>query len=84
MDECEQLCNRLAIMTDGQFKCIGYVPDLKKRYGTGFTISAKMRVLNSDENVNEITNQLRNHFSDCLLRENHAVSIFLKLLHTTN
>lgn len=71
MDECEQLCNRLAIMAGGNFKCSGYVPDLKKRFGGGFTMKVKLK---SEEThvVEDITNELCKIFSNSQLRENHA------------
>ncbi|XP_018794885.1 PREDICTED: ATP-binding cassette sub-family A member 1 isoform X2 [Bactrocera latifrons] len=71
MDECEQLCNRLAIMAGGNFKCSGYVPDLKKRFGGGFTMKVKLK---SEEThvVEDITAELCNIFPDSQLRENHA------------
>ena len=31
MEECEALCNRLAIMVNGTFKCMGSVQHLKSR-----------------------------------------------------
>lgn len=71
MDECEQLCNRLAIMAGGNFKCSGYVPDLKKRFGSGFTMKVKLK---SDETylVKDVTTELCKIFSNSQLRENHA------------
>ncbi|XP_017493988.1 PREDICTED: ATP-binding cassette sub-family A member 1 isoform X3 [Rhagoletis zephyria] len=81
MDECEQLCNRLAIMTGGKFKCSGYVPDLKKRFGTGFTIKLKLKS-EEDYVVNDVTEALCKIFDDCQLRENHAgmVTYFIKTI----
>lgn len=32
MEECEALCNRIAIMVNGTFKCLGSVQHLKSRY----------------------------------------------------
>lgn len=71
MDECEQLCNRLAIMAGGNFKCSGFVPDLKKRFGSGFTMKVKLK---SDETnvVEAVTAELYGIFSEIQLRENHA------------
>ena len=31
MEECEALCTRLAIMVNGQFKCLGSVQHIKSR-----------------------------------------------------
>lgn len=81
MDECEHLCNRLAIMAEGQFKCLGYVPELKQLYGAGFTISIKLRITEaSDEDVDHITEKLRRFFLHSNLRENHAgiLTFFIK------
>jgi ABC-type multidrug transport system ATPase subunit len=32
MEECEALCTRLAIMVNGQFKCLGSIQHLKNKY----------------------------------------------------
>uniref|UniRef100_A0A182QTM8 ABC transporter domain-containing protein n=1 Tax=Anopheles farauti TaxID=69004 RepID=A0A182QTM8_9DIPT len=42
MDECEELCNRLSIMADGVLKCVGTIPQLKKRHGLGYTLWLKL------------------------------------------
>ena len=44
MEECEALCDRLAIMVNGQFQCFGSVPHLKNKFALGFTILAKLTV----------------------------------------
>ena len=41
MEECEALCTRLAIMVNGQFKCLGSTQHLKSRYVA--TYSARKR-----------------------------------------
>ncbi|XP_072168711.1 phospholipid-transporting ATPase ABCA3-like [Diadema setosum] len=41
MEECEALCTRLAIMVNGQFKCLGSTQHLKSRFGTGYTLIIK-------------------------------------------
>lgn len=71
MDECEELCNRLAIMAHGKFKCLNNICALKRL--SGFTIKLKMREdTETDENVNIITSTLNNQFEGLELRENHA------------
>ena len=44
MEECEALCDRLAIMVNGQFQCFGSVSHLKNKFALGFTILTKLRV----------------------------------------
>ncbi|KAL7030128.1 hypothetical protein ACKWTF_006533 [Chironomus riparius] len=41
MEECEVLCNRLAIMVNGEFKCLGSVQHLKNKFSKGFFLSIK-------------------------------------------
>uniref|UniRef100_A0A8C5SUR6 ABC transporter domain-containing protein n=1 Tax=Laticauda laticaudata TaxID=8630 RepID=A0A8C5SUR6_LATLA len=41
MEECEALCTRLAIMVNGQFKCLGSPQHLKSKFGSGYTLLAK-------------------------------------------
>ncbi|XP_074604406.1 phospholipid-transporting ATPase ABCA3-like [Brevipalpus obovatus] len=43
MDECEALCNRIAIMAKGQIRCLGSSTHLKSKYGQGFTLIIKMK-----------------------------------------
>ena len=42
MEECEALCTRLAIMVNGQFKCLGSTQHLKNKFGDGYTLMAKV------------------------------------------
>lgn len=43
MEECENLCTRLAIMVDGKFKCMGSVQHLKTKFGDGYTLTIKIK-----------------------------------------
>lgn len=42
MDECESLCTRLAIMVDGEFKCIGSTQHLRNKFTSGFWLKLKI------------------------------------------
>ena len=42
MEECEALCNRLVIMVNGQFKCVGASQHLKDKFGEGFSLMVKV------------------------------------------
>ncbi|XP_077983290.1 phospholipid-transporting ATPase ABCA3-like [Glandiceps talaboti] len=42
MEECEALCTRLAIMVNGQFKCLGSTQHLKSKFGSGYTLMVKV------------------------------------------
>ena len=54
MEECEALCDRLAIMAQGQFRCLGGKQHLKSKFGQGFTIIVKLNP-RSDEYDDEDT-----------------------------
>lgn len=44
MDECEALCTKLAIMVNGEFKCLGSVQHLKSKYSKGIWLVLRLRV----------------------------------------
>ncbi|XP_075880377.1 phospholipid-transporting ATPase ABCA3 [Nelusetta ayraudi] len=44
MEECEALCTRLAVMVNGQFKCLGSPQHLKSKFGSGYTLLAKLHI----------------------------------------
>ncbi|XP_040604164.1 ATP-binding cassette sub-family A member 17 isoform X2 [Mesocricetus auratus] len=43
MEECEALCTRLAIMVQGQFKCLGSPQHLKSKFGSGYSLQARVQ-----------------------------------------
>ncbi|XP_055389657.1 phospholipid-transporting ATPase ABCA3-like isoform X2 [Condylostylus longicornis] len=43
MEECEALCTRLAIMVNGEFKCIGSTQHLKNKFSKGLVLKIKMK-----------------------------------------
>ncbi|CAG7726830.1 unnamed protein product, partial [Allacma fusca] len=44
MEECEALCTRLAIMVNGEFRCLGSIQHLKSKFGEGYTVIAQMSI----------------------------------------
>lgn len=53
MEECEALCTRLAIMVQGQFKCLGSPQHLKSKFGSGYSLRAKVRSEGRQEALEE-------------------------------
>ena len=49
MEEAETLCKRIAIMVDGQFKCLGTSDEIKEKYGYGFEINLQINNPNLEE-----------------------------------
>eukprot|EP00795_Rhopilema_esculentum_P013264 gene13264-4097_t len=42
MEECEALCDRLVIMVNGEFRCVGGLQHIKSRFGQGYTMMIKI------------------------------------------
>lgn len=76
MDECEYLCNRLAIMVDGTIRCIGPIQNLKNSFGLGFVIhivyNERISIDNS-ANITKMKESMSQLFNQCKLQEEYAV-----------
>ncbi|XP_051937575.1 glucosylceramide transporter ABCA12 [Hippocampus zosterae] len=70
MEECEALCGRLAIMVNGQFRCLGSLQHIKNRFGSGFTV--KMYLAQSASDVKEITVFMQKQFPSTYLKDQHS------------
>ncbi|XP_022107295.1 ATP-binding cassette sub-family A member 3-like isoform X2 [Acanthaster planci] len=68
MEECEALCTRLAIMVNGQFKCLGSTQHLKSRFGTGYTMMIKV---GPNANLQMVKNFVQSVFYGAVLLEEH-------------
>ncbi|XP_054718877.1 phospholipid-transporting ATPase ABCA7-like [Uloborus diversus] len=70
MEECEALCTRLAIMVNGQFRCLGSIQHLKNKYGNGYTLT--LRVANAPNAMQEVRKFIETTFSNAAsLQEQH-------------
>ena len=80
MEECEALCDRLAIMVNGQFQCFGNIPHLKNKFGQGFTILVKLQKGSADiENqseLNTVREALLTRLSDAVIQDEHKVQVY--------
>ncbi|KAF8768212.1 ATP-binding cassette sub-family A member 3 like protein [Argiope bruennichi] len=73
MEESEALCNRLAIMVNGRFRCLGSIQQLKSKYGQGYTLIIKLRREdeNNQETVNTIKSYVQSHLQGADLKDDH-------------
>lgn len=73
MEECEALCTRLAIMVNGQFKCLGSTQHLKNKFGEGFTLIVKVgHTADSDTpNTKPIMTYIKQTFPGSVLKDVH-------------
>uniref|UniRef100_A0A8C2JYU2 ATP-binding cassette, sub-family A (ABC1), member 3b n=1 Tax=Cyprinus carpio TaxID=7962 RepID=A0A8C2JYU2_CYPCA len=85
MEECEALCTRLAVMVNGQFKCLGSPQHLKSKFGSGYTLLAKVRM---DTELEEMDLQLfkdfiESTFPGSLLKDEHQGMVHYHLTDKT-
>ncbi|XP_067284959.1 phospholipid-transporting ATPase ABCA1 [Pseudorasbora parva] len=69
MEECEALCTRMAIMVNGQFKCLGSIQHLKSRFGEGYTLI--VRVCADQADLCVVESFVRDTFPGSTLKEKH-------------
>ncbi|VTJ75196.1 Hypothetical predicted protein [Marmota monax] len=71
MEECEALCTWLAIMMQGQFKCLGSPQHLKSKFGSGYSLRAKVRREGQQEALEEFKAFVDLTFPGSVLEEEH-------------
>lgn len=76
MEECEALCTRLAIMVNGNFKCLGSTQHLKSKFSDGYTLTIKIKKSGDYANVSEseidaVDNFVKQHFPTATIREKY-------------
>ena len=69
MEECEVLCNRIAIMVNGKFSCLGSIQHLKNRFGDGYTVL--LRIAGQCPKLTPIKEFMIATFPDAQLKEQH-------------
>ncbi|XP_062373279.1 phospholipid-transporting ATPase ABCA1-like isoform X2 [Sardina pilchardus] len=79
MEECEALCTRMAIMVNGQFKCLGSIQHLKSRFGEGYTVIVK--VGGSPPALGPVEEFVRANFPGSTLKERHHNTLQYQLPH---
>lgn len=68
MEECEDLCTRLAVIVDGKIKCTDSVQNLKNRFSSGFVITIKL-VKETKEIFDYVLSNVMRDFSDAQLKD---------------
>jgi ATP-binding cassette subfamily A (ABC1) protein 3 len=75
MEECEALCTKLAIMVNGEFKCIGSSQYLKNKYSQGYLVTVKAHKAETSQQlvstITEIKNFIMSTFPGAELREEY-------------
>ena len=71
MEETEALCTNIGIMVNGELKCLGSLQHLKSKYGEGYTLLAKIPILdNNQEKIDKFVSLILAKFVGSELKEN--------------
>ena len=70
MEEAETLCKRIAIMVDGQFRCLSTSDEIKEKYGYGYEINLQINnpnifLLNEKYKILDEDRNLHINFNNC-------------------
>ncbi|KAL3227301.1 hypothetical protein MRX96_024259 [Rhipicephalus microplus] len=86
MEECEALCQRISIMVNGSFRCLGSIQHLKSKFGDGFTVIVKMgqEQAASPNAVPAICTAMLAKFpGNCVLRDSHQALLHFHVTDTS-
>lgn len=79
MEECEALCTRLAIMVNGEFKCLGSTQHLKNKFSKGFLLTIKVNksedVQDQERRTGLVKSFVMNQFGGAVLKEEYQDSL---------
>ncbi|CAG2111015.1 unnamed protein product, partial [Medioppia subpectinata] len=64
MSECEALCSRLAIVSKGVIKTVGYVSQLKTSFAKGYDIMLKVRKDANEEIIDQLKAKMSSTFGN--------------------
>uniref|UniRef100_A0A0R3RQ99 ABC transporter domain-containing protein n=1 Tax=Elaeophora elaphi TaxID=1147741 RepID=A0A0R3RQ99_9BILA len=76
MEECEILCNRVAIMNHGQFQCVGSIQHLKHRFGEGYTLTIR---LSASESISKVQSSMEILLPAARLEAVHFLTMFYRI-----
>ena len=83
MEECEALCHRLCIMTQGQLKCLGTPQHLKTKFGNGYQLDIQLKEIQDGDLINnfatyklEVEQELMKIFNMILVEHNQAKVVY--------
>ncbi|XP_055602215.1 phospholipid-transporting ATPase ABCA1-like [Uranotaenia lowii] len=82
MEECEALCTRLAIMVNGEFKCLGSTQHLKNKFSEGFTLLLKTKPEPPEElepRVEAVKQFVQEKFEGAVLKEQYQDSLSFQI-----
>ncbi|CAG2101078.1 unnamed protein product, partial [Medioppia subpectinata] len=83
MIECQILCNRLAILSKGVIKTIGFTDELKTRYAVGFDIIVKVNRDSNEAIIETLKCRMREMFGEkCVEKYSNFGLIYYNLMNS--
>lgn len=85
MEECEALCTKLGIMVNGQFQCFGNIQHLKSKYGKGYSLILKCKIVPSatqpliEEIVKKVENFVVENIPNAVLKDRQQQTLFYQI-----
>uniref|UniRef100_A0A8R1TYS0 ATPase_AAA_core domain-containing protein n=1 Tax=Onchocerca volvulus TaxID=6282 RepID=A0A8R1TYS0_ONCVO len=76
MEECEALCTQIAIMTNGEFRCLGSTQHIKSKYGSGYSLAIRLSTSSQIEPTKELITKI---FPDARLMDEHILHLNYEL-----
>lgn len=67
LEECENLCTKIAIMVNGRFQCIGSLQHLKSRFGFGYSVIIRC----GPASVDKVCEFMETSFPGARMQEKH-------------
>lgn len=86
MEECEALCTRLAIMVNGNFRCLGSIQHLKSKFAKGYNLSIKVTARFEELDTPETTaveDFVKKEFPTATLTEKHMQLLTYEITGTS-
>ncbi|XP_013411172.1 ATP-binding cassette sub-family A member 3 isoform X2 [Lingula anatina] len=85
MEECEALCTRIAIMVNGQYKCLGSTQHLKNKFGEGYTLIARIGPPSRGEDtvLQPVMEFIEKSFPGSVLKDEHQGLVHYHITDTT-
>lgn len=76
LEECDILCDKIGIMVNGEFKCMGSSQHLKKKFSQGYTVTLYLCGLRTITRALEL---VQNNFPSASIGEQHMNVILLHI-----
>ncbi|XP_053680207.1 phospholipid-transporting ATPase ABCA3-like [Anopheles nili] len=77
MEECEALCTRLAIMVNGEFKCLGSTQHLKNKFSNGYFLTIKLKRTegSGEDRMNDVKQYIEQQLPEAEIKEEYLDSV---------